>query len=287
MGSFLLQTPVAWILTTVLLALSVAGCGDEDAAPPEIVSHSAKIASDNALIAQVAISLDREGLVYLEYENAEAGKFRTATTDEQAIEHQVHVLRLRPSTAYSYTVVATNEEGEETRSNSGTFTTGELPPALSTLNIDATGTPSSELLLLDHREIEGSWLFMLDGDGQIVWYYESPNPVEDVPYPTGAVVQKPNYNLVYQLNNPFNICCIREITPTGKIVDNLAAGPVNGFPHRALLLRPDGKVLYAAWTYRVIDDTGQRRRRRNAGRGSRPPRLGPGNGPERRDLERL
>ena len=255
MGSFLLHTPVAWILTTVLLALSVAGCGDEDAAPPEIVSHAAKIASDNALIAQVAISLDREGLVYLEYENAEAGKFRTATTDEPAIEHQVHVLRLRPSTAYSYTVVATNEEGQETRSDSGAFTTGQLPPALSTLNIDAAGTPSSELLLLDHREIDGSWLFILDGDGQIVWYYESPNPVEDVPYPTGAVVQKPNYNLVYQLNNPFNICCIREITPTGKIVDNLAAGPVNGFPHRALLLMPDGKILYAAWTYRVIDDT--------------------------------
>ena len=255
MRSNLLLAPVAWIVAAGVLALSVTGCGDEDTAPPEIVSHSAKIASDNALIAQVAVSLDRKGPVYVEYENAEAGKFRTATTDESAIEHQVPVLRLRSGTTYSYTVVATNEEGEETRSDAGTFTTEQLPPALSTLNIDATGMPSSELLLLDHREIEGSYLFMLDGDGQIVWYYESPNPVEDVPYPTGAVVQKPNYNLVYQLNNPFNICCVREITPTGKIVDNLAAGPVNGFPHRALLLMPDGKILYAAWTYRVIDDT--------------------------------
>ena len=255
MRSNLLRAPVAWIVAAGVLALSVTGCGDEDTAPPEIVSHSAKIASDNALIAEVTVTLDREGPVYVAYENAEAGKFRTATTDESAIEHRVPVLRLRPGTTYSYSVVAVNGEGEETRSNSGTFTTGSLPPALSTLTIDATGTPSSEILLLDHRELEGSYLFMLDGDAQIVWYYESPNPVEDVPYPTGAIVQKPNFNLVYQLNNPFNICCIREITPTGKIVDNLAAGPANGFPHRSLQLMPDGGLLYSAWTYRVIDDT--------------------------------
>ena len=255
MRSMLLKAPIAWILVAGSLALWVTGCGEDDSAPPEIVSHSAKIASDNVLIAEVAVTLDKEGLAYVEYENAQAGKFRTETTDEPAIEHEIPVLRLRPTTTYSYTVVSTNDEGEETRSDSGSFTTGELPPELSTLNIDTTGTPSSELLLLDHREIDGSWLFMLDSDGQIVWYYESPNPVEDVPYPTGALVQKPNYNLVYQLNNPFNICCIREVTPTGKIVDNLAAGPVNGFPHRALLLMPDGKILYAAWTYRVIDDT--------------------------------
>ena len=255
MRSNLLRAPVAWIVAAGVLALSVTGCGDDESAPPEIVSHSAKIASDNALIAEVTVTLDREGPVYVAYENAEAGKFRTATTDESAIEHRVPVLRLRSGTTYSYTVVAVNGEGEETRSDSGTLTTGSLPPALSTLTIDATGTPSSEILLLDHRELEGSYLFMLDGDAQIVWYYESPNPVEDVPYPTGAIVQKPNFNLVYQLNNPFNICCIREITPTGKIVDNLAAGPVNGFPHRSLQLMPDGGLLYSAWTYRVIDDT--------------------------------
>ena len=243
MRSNLLLAPVAWIVAVGVLTLSVTGCGDDESAPPEIVSHSAKIASDNALIAEVTVTLDREGPVYVEYENAEAGKFRTATTDESAIEHRVPVLRLRPGTTYSYTVVAVNGEGEETRSNSGTSHNRiSCPLALSTLTIDATGTPSSELiLLLDHRELEGSYLFMLDGDAQIVWYYESPNPVEDVPYPTGAIVQKPNYNLVYQLNNPFNICCIREITPTGKIVDNLAAGPANGFPHRALLLMPDGR----------------------------------------------
>ena len=256
MRSNLLRAPVAWIVAAGVLALSVTGCGDDESAPPEIVSHSAKIASDNALIAEVAVSLDREGPVYVDYENAEAGKFRTATTDESAIEHRVPVLRLRPGTTYSYTIVSMNGEGEETRSDSGTSHDRiSCPLALSTLTIDATGTPSSEILLLDHRELDGSYLFMLDGDAQIVWYYESPNPVEDVPYPTGAIVQKPNFNLAYQLNNPFNICCIREITPTGKIVDNLAAGPVNGFPHRSLQLMPDGGLLYSAWTYRVIDDT--------------------------------
>lgn len=244
-----------WILAAAVLFLPVLGCGDDEAGPPEIISHTAEIAAENALIAEVAVTLDREGLAYVEYENAAAGKFHTATVDESAVEHRVPVLRLRPSTTYSYTVVAMDDEGNATRSDAGTFTTGQLPPALATLRIDSEGTPSSELLLLDHREIEGSYFFMLDRDAHIVWYYESPNPFPDVPYPTGAVIQKPDFNLVYQLNNPFNICCIREITPTGRIVDSLAAGPVNGFPHRALLRMPDGGILYSAWTYRVIDDT--------------------------------
>ena len=255
MRSNLLLAPVAWIVAAGVLALSVTGCGDEDAAPPEIVSHSAKIASDNALIAEVAVTLDTKGPVYVEYENAEAGKFRTATTDESAIDHQVPVLRF--AVRHDLLVYRRGHErrGRRDEKQCRHLHDGTTAPCPFDSHIDATGTPSSELILLDHREIDGSFFFMLDGDGQIVWYYESPNPVEDVPYPTGAVVQKPNYNLVYQLNNPFNICCIREITPTGKIVDNLAAGPVNGFPHRALLLMPDGKILYAAWTYRVIDDT--------------------------------
>ena len=66
------------------------------------------------MIAKVAVTLDREGRVYIECENAQAGKFRTATTDESAMEHRVPVLRLRPGTTYSYAVVAMNGEGEET-----------------------------------------------------------------------------------------------------------------------------------------------------------------------------
>ena len=247
-------TLIVFLGTTLFV---VAACGDDEPPPPKVVSHSVEIQATNSLIADISVTLDREGLVYIEYENPQAGKFRTATTEKRAIEHQVPVLRLRQSTSYSYTVIATDSEGNETRSDPGTFTTGQLPEALSTLLIEAQGAPTSELLLLDHREIEGSWFFMLDQNTQIVWYYESPNPIKDVPYPVTGVIQKPNFNLVYQLNNPFSICCIREITPTGDIVDNLAAGPVNGFPHRDLLLMPDGRILYAAWTYRVIDDTAQ------------------------------
>jgi hypothetical protein len=253
-------TPLSRIALMIFLAMTllvVMACGDDEPPLPKVLSYSADIHATNSLITDISVTLDREGLVYVEYENAQAGKFRTDTSDEPAIEHLVPVLRLRQSTSYSYTVVATDSDGNETRSGSGTFTTGQLPEALSTLLIDAQGAPTAELLLLDIRDIDGSWFFMLDQDAQIVWYYESPNPVEDVPYAVTGIIQKPDFNLVYQLNNPFNICCIREITPTGSIVDNLAAGPVNGFPHRDLLLMPDGEILYPAWTYRVVDDTDQ------------------------------
>ena len=82
MRSKLLNAPIAWIMATGLLALWITGCGDDDSAPAEIISHSAAIVSDNVLIAEVTITLDREGQVYVEYENAQVGKFRTKTTDE-------------------------------------------------------------------------------------------------------------------------------------------------------------------------------------------------------------
>ena len=51
------------------------------------------------------------------------------------------------------------------------------------------------------------------------------------------------------------MCCIREITPLGEIVDNLDAGAFSGVPHRDLTLLPDGRVLYPAWNYQLIDDS--------------------------------
>jgi len=96
---------------------------------------------------------------------------------------------------------------------------------------------------------------MLNQDSKIVWYYISPNPVEGTPHPTTGLVQKSNGNILYHLSNPFEMCCIREITPLGEIVDNLDAGAFSGVPHRDLTLLPDGRVLYPAWNYRFIDDS--------------------------------
>ena len=244
---------VGWTVYSIVF-LSFA-CGNSASTPPKVLDHSAEITSGNALIAQVTATLDSEGLAYVEYQSQDSGKFRTPTTPELAAEHVIPIVRLTPSTTYAYIVVSIDDKGNEFRSKEGSFTTGVLPEALSTLQFEHHGRPTSELLLLDHREVEGSVLFMLNQDSKIVWYYISPNPVEGTPHPTTGLVQKANGNILYHLSNPFEMCCIREITPLGELVDNLDAGAFSGVPHRDLTLLPDGRVLYPAWNYQLIDDS--------------------------------
>ena len=253
MSGSMLSKVAGWALYSIFF-LSFA-CANSGSAPAKILDHSAEITLGNALIAQVTVTLDSDGLAYVEYKSQNSGNFRTPTTPELGSEHVIPIVRLTPSTTYTYTVVSTDDKGDEVRSKEGSFTTGVLPEALSTLQFEHQGRPTSELLLLDHREVEGSVLFMLNQDSKIVWYYISPNPVEGTPHPTTGLVRKPNGNILYHLSNPFEMCCIREITPLGEIVDNLDAGAFSGVPHRDLTLLPDGRVLYPAWNYRLIDDS--------------------------------
>ena len=226
-------------------------------AAPAVLSTSPAIRADNSLIAEISVTLDRPAQVYVEYENAVAGRFRTMATASPAKQHVVPVVRLRPSTAYRYQAFAIDEEGRVSAGVGGTFTTGELPEVLAALEFAVEGRPTPELILLDHRDVASSYIVVLDGDSKIVWYYASPNPLPDVPYAIMAVRQKPNYNLVYYVGNPPQPCCLREITPTGEIVDSLSYSEFDGVPHHDHLVLPDNQVLYIASTHRIIDDTAQ------------------------------
>ncbi len=223
--------------------------------PPSVLETSASVTSDNPLIVELGVTLDRPAQVYVEYGNEDAGQFRTMTTEAAATEHLVPVVRLRPSATYSYQVFTVDSDGRESEGAGGTFTTGELPEALATIEFSAQGRPTPELLLLDHRDVGSSYIFVLDQDSNIVWYYASPNPIPGVPFGLQAIRQKPDYNLVYYVGNPPQPCCLREITPLGEVVDSLSYSDFDGIPHHDHLILPDNKVLYLAWTYRVIDDT--------------------------------
>ena len=258
-----------WIAPAVLVAFALAGasCGDSTPTPPptptattvpapRVLSATASIREDNSLIAEVNLTLDPEAQAYVVYENEDAGRFQTLTTPEVATEHVVAVVRLRPSTTYSYQAFVVDSEGRESAGPEGKFTTGELPAALATIEFVAEGRPTSELVLIDHRDRDGGYYLVLDQDSRVVWYYQSPNPIADAVFGVQTIRQKPDYNFVYYLGRPPLPCCLREITPLGEVVDNLSFSILDGVPHHDHHILPDNQVVYLAWTYRVIDDSG-------------------------------
>ena len=229
----------------------------EPANPPRIVTASASLRDDNPLIVQVEVSLDRPARVYVEYESEDAGAFVTRTTELAATEHTVPVVRLRPSSTYSYEVFAVDEDGEISAGPGGSFTTGGLPDALARMELTVEGSPTG-LVLFDLEDNPDSYYVALDHDSEVVWYYRHEVTLPDMPVSARTVRQKPNYNLLFLEGGPlgrrFN-CCLKEITPLGELVDRLAANPIDKYVNRDFLVLSDTEVLYLAHEVIEIDDT--------------------------------
>ncbi|MDA1349144.1 MAG: aryl-sulfate sulfotransferase [Chloroflexi bacterium] len=229
----------------------------EPAPQPRVTRTSADIRADNALIAEVSVSLDRPARVYVEYENAEAGTFRTRTTESEATEHTVPVVRLKPSTTYSYKAFAIDIDGEVSKGVGGSFTTGALPEALARMELTVTGRPTG-LVLFDLEDNPDSYYVALDEDSVVVWYYLHVPTLPEMPVSARTVRQKPNFNLVFLEGGPlgrrFN-CCLNEITPLGEFVRRLAANPIDKSVNRDFLILSDTEVVYLAHEAITIDDT--------------------------------
>ena len=234
-----------WAAATALLAVIGAALSlnaAHDDGLPEVLAHRVSLHPQNSLIAEVRITLSDPAQVFIEYENPEAGKFRTALS-QPGTEHTIPVVRLRPATAYAYTIGLQAGPGGRAYGPSGEFTTGWLPLELAGMQSRAAGRSSQPLIVTDYKNRTGSWYFFWDETGSIVWYYM----IEDlenlsVGWRNAAIKQKPNGNLVYISH----LCCLVEITPLGEVVDWLAPHRRQGKPHHDFRLLDDGRILYLA-----------------------------------------
>ena len=248
---------------SVVLAILLAGCSDApwaSARQPQVLAHSASIRPDNALIAEVEISLSHPGRVFVEYGNPDAGKFRTALS-ERGRAHAIPVARLRAEATYTYAIGVQDADGAARLGSHGTFTTGPLPAELAAMHTRASGRSSEPLILTSYTaEHAGNvdWtnhILFRDEAGHIVWYY-APKPVQGAAYQSAGYVvttirQRANRNLIYARNH----CCITEITPLGEIVHLLRRGGDAGIPHHDFVLLDDGRVLYTSHSKTIFDDS--------------------------------
>ena len=209
-----------------------------------VVRHGASVSAANALIAEVRVSLDRAARVFVEYDNPQAGRYRTALS-EAGVEHAIPIVRLRPQTAYDYTIFAAGAPAADGPIAGGRFTTRRLPPAL-TMPVKVTGRSSQPLILSDYRRGDGfAYLVFWDETGSVVWYHHEPPP-----FRPSAVDRLPGGNFLFR-DRRF----LTELTPLGKVVNRFERGGQWGIPHHDLTVLADGRVIYPSREVYVFDDS--------------------------------
>ena len=173
-----------------------------------VTEYDASVCDDNSLIVWVNVKLTREAGVFVEYENAATGRFRTALS-EAASEHAIPVVRLRPETTYSYTINLVDADGGATLGPGGEFTTGSLPDALADIRQKVTGKSSQPLLMSDYRTSAHAYVVIRDDAGEIVWYYGDVPPEPEMNPSVGPIARKRNGNFIYLSRG----CCIQRDNP--------------------------------------------------------------------------
>ena len=232
----------------LILGMSAASVALAGAPPPAaadaagVLRHSASIGEANALIAEVRVSLSQAARVFVEYDNPQAGRYRTAVTEPGA-EHAIPIVRLRPETTYDYTVFVM--DGEDAAAGpAGRFTTGPLPPPLAAVTKRVTGRSSQPLILSNYRRSDGPGYFAIwDEVGATVWYYDQAPQ-------TGPIKQLPGGNFILLTRGT-----IVEITPSGEEVVRIERSPRSGSPHHDLTVLADGRVIYPSRENLVFDDS--------------------------------
>ena len=215
-----------------------------------VLRHSASISETNALIAEVRVSLSQAARVFVEYDNPQAGRYRTALT-EPAAEHAIPIVRLRPETTYDYTIFVVDGSvadgaaaagADAAAGPGGRLTTGPLPLRLAAIPMRVHGRSSQPLILSDSRR---GYYFIQDEVGGIVWYYDAPGTDE----PSG-IVQLPAGNFLFVARGR-----IAEFTPLGELLTRSTQGDAAGNPHHEVTLLDDGRAIYPSREWVVIDDS--------------------------------
>ena len=217
---------------------------------PKPLSANASVLRSNSLIARIVGALDLPGRIYVEYWSESRRRFRSRTVDSDGTNYDIHLVRLREATEYSYRVFGESPSGATSPGPTGRFVTGDLPPVLKAAVFNVlVGSPTHPFTFMEFLQ-PGFWgLVAIDGEGYVVWYYSS-RKGEGRNHTAAAMVQKPNGNIVYHATHmPMRSNGLVEINPLGEEVDRLESDcPRTGPIHHEVQVLPDGHVMYLSKT---------------------------------------
>lgn len=165
------------VLRSALAALSFLGASACEQAtppaarepPPEVLSVSV-LSDQGGIFRTLLVQLDKSGRVVTEYWGADGERLLVESLTPKTW-HRTFLPRLAANREYAYDVRALSAAGDTGTAARGTFRTGELPTALSEMELAVTGRASFDLLLLEIGAPVGPHLpVIVDTRGNVVWH---------------------------------------------------------------------------------------------------------------------
>ena len=228
---------------------------------PQITDVTSVMAPNNSLIFDFNVEVDKPARVWVEYYPAADSSIITKAplTEDSNTNHELQVMRLRPGTTYCYQVFATSSAPGTgsivSDSFPGSFTTGPLPPGLAGASFQhVSGQQTYDLTLFDFNDTDFTGFIAIDGNANVVWYYQHA-------LPTFAVAQGDDHHLIF---GEFEGAKFIEIRPDGTLVREVADTLENGVAcapagrwHHESLLRPGERVYFLGSEMRDVEINGE------------------------------
>jgi hypothetical protein len=228
----------ARLSATVPLLAVLSGCGP---GKPEISSVDVQANPNNTLSASVAVQASNISTVKVRYAPTGQlgdGAYVTPSLNASSGKLVVPVLGLTPSTSYDLQVVATTSTGATLTSATASFTSGVMPQGLPSLSAVDGGVPSLGYTLLAPTELtvssQETWPpgLVVDGSGNVVWYYNVGGPSVDVQ-------QQPGGTYTLATSNGFV-----QVDPLGNLQHTWTAHDSATDPHEIRLPAPQQALLF-------------------------------------------
>jgi hypothetical protein len=194
-------------------------------------------------VAALHLRLDRDGAADVEYWTESTPRLRVQSSPGS--EHQILLPRLRAGASYTYLVRTSDPDGREGESRNGHFTTDALPSDLGGLRFDATGEPTSSLVLLvvNNTQTGGfTGYVVVDAEGEVVWHLRVDGP--------SGITRRSNGNFVFTAARG-----LVEVTPTGEMVAEALTDAVARRFHHDVISTPEHTLLAIATDTQTVGGT--------------------------------
>ncbi len=199
-----------------------------------------------ATVIEVSWTTDQPGTSYVEYGLSESYGMTTPTSSEATTDHQFTLLGLPPLTTVYYRAV-TDMDGAEADAT-GVIDTNGLPADLLGFNVDINDASlrSSESFILGPIVGLASTLYVVDREGEYLWYYSlGEDEGEDTLWAFDVQFKQGTNHILHNLftpnyNEEDSFSVIRELSLSGEIIDEIDTP--NG--HHAFTQLPNGGIAY-------------------------------------------
>ena len=209
--------------------------------PPDVEHVQADTSETDRILLDVV--LNEPGTVRVEYWNASGERIRVQVPLSAAT-GSILLPRMEAGATYQYVVEGVSDDGHVGSGMTGAVTAPALPADLAALHLDAEGTPSLPLTMLEVNATFRGFV-AVDGAGKIVWWWRTQGS------PRGFT-RRANGNLV------LNDLATRlvEIAPNGEVLHELLPLPHDArSAHHDVVATPDNTLLFISLDRRPTGDS--------------------------------